>query len=262
VRADDYPILEFDPDPLALIEPAEQLEQRDLPPACVLAVQPDAIAALAGSGRAVEVHVLPTGMGPVSVYSFASQAGTVTLCNPGVGSAFAAVRTEELIALGCRAFVLCGGCGVLDSELPRGALFVAEAAVRDEGTSYHYLPPSREVAADPQALQAVRQLLDQRELVYRVAKTWTTDGVYRETRARIQRRRDEGCLTVEMEAAAVMAVCQFRRVPLAVLMHGADDVSGEAWDPREERMRDLHGERLIELAAAAALALLPEGEAR
>ena len=132
---------------------------------------------------------------------------------------------------------------------------VPTAAVRDEGTSYHYLPPSREVSPSPAAVTAIEATLARRGVAYVAGKTWTTDGFYRETAARIARRRAEGCLTVEMEAAAFFAVAQFRGVTFGQLLYGGDDVSGEAWDSRSWQSRVSIRERLFWLAAEACLQL-------
>ena len=86
-----------------------------------------------------------------------------------------------------------------------------------------------------------------------MAKTWTTDAFYRETPAKVRRRREEGCLTVEMEAAAFFAVAQFRGVPFAQLLYGGDDVSG-VWDFRAWTTHAVR-EELFWLAAEACLAL-------
>ncbi|MCX7861359.1 MAG: phosphorylase, partial [Chloroflexus sp.] len=81
---------------------------------------------------------------------------------------------------------------------------------RDEGVSYHYLPPSREVLADTSGVRALEETFRHHNVPYRMGKTWTTDAPYRETANKIAQRKAEGCLSVEMEAAAMMAVAQFR----------------------------------------------------
>jgi uridine phosphorylase len=144
---------------------------------------------------------------------------------------------------------------VLDREIAVGHLVVPASAVRDEGTSYHYLPPAREVNASPPAVAAIEQVLRQRQVPYVVGKTWTTDAVYRETPDRVKRRRAEGCLTVEMEAAAFFAVAQFRGVTLGQILYGGDDVSGEDWDHRNWQAQPGVRERLFWLAAEACLSL-------
>ena len=129
------------------------------------------------------------------------------------------------------------------------------SAVRDEGTSYHYLPPGREVAATPDVVAVLESVLTENRVEYLVAKTWTTDAFYRETPAKVARRRAEGCLTVEMEAAAFFAVARFRGVAFGQLLYGGDDVSGNAWDSREWNSRTSIRQRLFELAAQACLRL-------
>ena len=84
-------------------------------------------------------------------------------------------------------------------------------------------------------------------------KTWTTDAIYRETRAKTELRRSEGCLTVEMEAAAFFAVAQFRGVPFGQILYGGDNLDAEEWDRRDWMSRASVRERLVYLAAEACL---------
>ena len=99
---------------------------------------------------------------------------------------------------------------MLAKEIAVGHLIVVSGAVRGEGVSYHYLPPGREVTAEQSVVDQLVTTLNQRELPYLVGKTWTTDAPYRETVRKIEQRRQEGCLAVEMESAALIAVSQFR----------------------------------------------------
>jgi uridine phosphorylase len=150
---------------------------------------------------------------------------------------------------------------VLDREIAVGHVIVPTSAVRDEGTSYHYLPPGREVSASPAAVAAITQTLEARHVPYILGKTWTTDAIFRETAGKVARRRAEGCLAVEMEAAAFFAVAQFRGVTFGQMLYGGDDVSGSEWDDRGEwggcdwQGRQSVRERLFWLAAEACLAL-------
>ena len=136
-----------------------------------------------------------------------------------------------------------------------GHVVVPDSAVRDEGTSYHYLPPSREVAPSPAAVAAIITTLQRHNVPYVVGKTWTTDAFYRETAARVARRRAEGCLTVEMEAATLFAVGRFRGVSVGQLLYSGDDLSGAEWNGRQWRDRTPIREQLFRLAAGACLML-------
>jgi uridine phosphorylase len=101
--------------------------------------------------------------------------------------------------------------------------------VRDEGTSYHYLPPSREVTTNPETVATIESVLQHHQVPYITGKTWTTDALYRETAGKVQRRKAEGCVTVEMETATFLAVSQFRAVQFGQLLYGGDDLAGTEW---------------------------------
>jgi uridine phosphorylase len=251
----DFPILEYDHSPDALIEPSGIFSPIDIPQHCVLCFFQDVITNLREQGLLRVVYTLASEMGPNPVYALEVEGRPLALMHPGVGAPLAGGFTDELIALGCRKFIACGGAGVLDRDLVVGHLVVPDAAVRDEGTSYHYLPPSREVAPSPEALAAIETTLRQHGVPYLVGKTWTTDAFYRETAARVARRRAEGCLTVEMEAATLFAVGRFRGATVGQILYSGDDLSGEEWDGRKWRDRQSIRERLFWLAAEACLRL-------
>ncbi len=249
----EFPILEFDPAREAVFEPSHVVAGGALPTRCVICFFQDVFAQLRADGRLVETHPLSSEIGTHYVYAFMHEGERLALFHPGVGAPLAAFFLEEVIALGCTDFIACGGAGVLDAAIGVGQVIVPTAAVRDEGTSYHYLPAGREALPDPAAVAAIEAVLTQRGVPYRTGKTWTTDAIYRETRAKVGLRRSEGCLTVEMEAAAFFAVAQFRGVRFGQLLYGGDDLSGE-WDRRDW---DTHSSRevLFWLAADALLAL-------
>ncbi len=250
-----YPILEFDESREAVIEPSRAVKPVPVPEHCVLCFFQDAIAAERDNGSAQLVHELRSELGPHPLYRTAVNGRSVALFHPGVGAPLAAALLEEVIALGCRKFIACGGAGVLDRAIAVGHIIVPASAVRDEGTSYHYLPPARQVEAAPQAVAAIERVLKEHRCPYLVATTWTTDAYYRETPARVQLRRSEGCLTVEMEAAALFAVAQFRSVPFGQMLYGGDDVSGLEWDHRDWQGRGGIRAQLLRLAAEACLLL-------
>ena len=231
----DYPILEFDEERNAVYNPHHIGGPVDgMPAGCVLCFFHEVIRDLRERGEAVEIASLNSEHGPNPIYRVERNGRAVALVHPGVGAPMAAFVMEEMIASGASTFVACGGAGVLDAEVAVGHLVVPTSAIRDEGTSYHYLPPGREVGPHPDVLAAVERTLTRHTVDYRLAKTWTTDGIYRETPALVARRRDEGCATVEMEAAALFAVGAFREIGVAQILYGGDDVSGIGeWDHRD-----------------------------
>jgi uridine phosphorylase len=251
----EFPILEFDPSPVALLEPGTLLQPTGIAEHCVVCFFQDVIAALLEEGRLTEKKRLYSEIGSNPVYELDVNGRRLALFHPGVGAPLAGGFLEELIALGCRKFIACGGAGALDKELVLGHLVVPHSAVRDEGTSYHYLPPSREVAASPAAVAAIERVLQRDHVPYVTGKTWTTDAVYRETPAKIRLRRAEGCLTVEMEAAAFFAVAAFREVTFGQILYSGDDLSSDQWDSRHWQRETSVREKLFWLAAEACLEL-------
>jgi len=250
-----FPLLEFDPAPNAVIEPANYVRAIDAPEHCVITFFQEVIDKVAAEKQAKVIATFSWEDGPHHVYEIEHKGRRLAMMQPDVGAPVSAALLEDVIALGCRKFMVCGGCGVIEKGIAVGHLVVVSAAVRDEGTSYHYLPAARELQADPRAVAALEAELKEQGLPYLVGKTWTTDAPYRETREKVELRRSEGCLTVEMEASALMAVAQFRNVALGQVLYGGDDLSGDEWDHRDWTSRSDVREILFWLAAEACLGL-------
>jgi uridine phosphorylase len=246
-----FPILEYDPARSAVIEPHIVHKRREVPEHCVLCFFQDVIDDVCKSASVVYTSRGEEGGHPVYELHFGAR--RIAVVHPRVGAPMSAAILESLIAIGCRKFIACGGAGVLVPKVVLGHLVVPTSAVRDEGTSYHYLPASREVAPTPRALAAIESVLKANGHDYLLGKTWTTDALYRETRAKVERRKREGCLTVEMEAAAFFAVAKFRGVEFGQILYAGDDLSGE-WDHRNWMKHEIR-ERLFHLSAEACLKL-------
>jgi uridine phosphorylase len=251
----EYPILEFDSALEAILEPKLLIHPIDIPEHAVVCFFQDVITKLSQQHKARVIKHLKSEIGAHPVYELEVEGKRLAVFHPGVGAPLAAGILEEVIALGCKKFIACGGAGVLDGTLAVGHIIVPTAAIRDEGTSYHYLPPGREVHANQEAIAVIEKVLKAHHCEYLLSKTWTTDAVYRETAAKVRHRKAEGCATVEMEAAAFFAVAQFRSIQFAQLLYGGDDVSSSEWDSRLWDSHTSVREKLFWLAAEACLSL-------
>lgn len=129
---------------------------------------------------------------------------------------------EEVVASGAKKFVFFGCCGVLDDEIVQHNLIVPTAAVRDEGTSYHYAIPSDEITPDKETTELLEACLNRCGYNYVKGKIWTTDAIYRETTDIIKERKDAGCIAVDMEYSALLAAAKYRNVPFVQFFYGAD----------------------------------------
>ena len=250
-----YPILEYDSSRLAFIEPAQVIQPRDVPEACVICFFQEVIDKVVAVHQAQRLVENRWEDGPHPIYEIVYGGQRLAFFHPGIGAPLAAALLEEVIGFGCRKFIARGGCGVLQPGLAVGHLILVSGAVRDEGVSYHYVPPARGVIANAAGLRALTTILRQRGLPYQEGKTWTTDAPYRETPTKIAQRRAEGCLTVEMESAGLMAVAQFRGVTFGQVLYGGDDLSGVAWDNRAWQSQAEVRESLFWLCAEACLML-------
>ena len=99
------------------------------------------------------IFEIPTPYEKIKLYELNFQGKNLVIVNPGMGAPLAALTLEVMIALGCRKFMACGSCGVLKSEIKDGVVIIPASALRDEGTSYHYLPPSRTVEMNPSVIE-------------------------------------------------------------------------------------------------------------
>jgi uridine phosphorylase len=248
------PLAEFDPDVAAVVEPGEAV-RGEVPAAVVICFFPDAIERLVADAGGRPIARLGSEMGWHPVYEVQAEGQSVGIALGGVGAPLAAGWLEELIAFGGRRFIGAGGAGSLVPGLALGHVIVPTAAVRDEGTSFHYAPPSRTIAPTDDALAAVLATLRRRSIPFQLGTTWTTDAFYRETRGKVAARVAEGCITAEMEAAALFAVARFRGVALAQMLYAGDDLSGDAWDSRGWQAHATGRDLLLRLAVEAVVGI-------
>ena len=250
----EVPILEYDDNREALIRAWNYLKEL-LPERCVISFFGNEVREKAEREKWPLLGKLKSEVVDLPIYEVQAEGERLCVAIAFCGGPGAAVTLEELHALGCQKFIVCGGAGCIVPGSKLGALMLPTAAVRDEGTSFHYLPPAREVPCGEAALRAVREGLREMGVPFVEGKTWTTDAIYRETPDRIALRREEGCLTVEMEAAAFFAVAEFYGLTLAQILYGGDDVSGSEWDSRGWNRQKSVRENLLDTAIRLALRL-------
>lgn len=171
----------------------------------------------------------------------------------GFGAPIAAKILEDLISFGVRKFVSIGTAGSLQKEITIGDVVVCDRALRDEGTSYHYIPPSEYVHASVEMTERIKKSLDSRGVKYTVGTSWTTDAIYRETAAEVKRYQKEGVLTVEMEASALFAVAAYRNVDIGAMFTISDSVAELVWKPQFHRTEIPETLQLLFQAAVDAL---------
>lgn len=230
-----FPILEFDPHSKPIIE-AKNLYEKSRNPRgitrCLITYFQDVVEKYEHSETVNQVFRLRTeGVRP-RIYEKEINGEFIYVVPVAGGAPYAARMLESMAAIGVTKFMVCGGAGTLDDNVTKANVLVPISAVRDEGTSYHYLPPAREVFINPFVLEKIRKALRQLEEPFIEIKTWTTDASFRETEHKIAFRKSEGCSTVEMECAAYYSVAQHKKILCGQLLYAGDIVKKEGWEYR------------------------------
>lgn len=171
----------------------------------------------------------------------------------GIGAPVATMLLEELIAFGVKRFISIGTAGTLQKNLRAGDLVVCERAIRDEGTSYHYLKASKYAYASPGMTGRIKKALDAADQKYFVGTSWTVDAPYRETIAEARQYQKDGVATVEMEASALFAVAQYRGVEMGAMFTISDSLAELQWSPKFHFKKTDGGLEILYKVALAAL---------
>ena len=250
VTRHEFPILEYDTEPHGIIRPNRK-GLAVLPGRCVMTFFREVLDEYVAAEGLTELSAYNSENGRFPVYR--AERGGVEFCvvQAQVGSAAVATMADFLFGYGVKTLIACGGCGVLE-DVPAGDVIVPTSALRDEGASYHYLPPSREIELDEKPVEAIRRTLEKHNTPYVLAKTWTTDAFYRETPDMVAYRRAEGCAVVEMECAALTAVARFRGASFGQLLYSGDYVADD-YDERGWSGNTTARGRLFTLALEAIL---------
>jgi uridine phosphorylase len=171
----------------------------------------------------------------------------------GGGSPMTVELAEEFVAMGARRLVLITWGGMLQPEMKAGDIVVVDRAIRDEGASYHYLPPAKYVQADGSLADQLEEAIQELGGTCTRGATWTTDAPYRETIEEIRQYQSEGVKTVEMESAGLFTVGEVRGVSTASVVVGMDNLAELRWRA-PERLNEIL--RSFELVYTAALEVL------
>ncbi len=228
----EIPILEYDSEKQAVIMPNHENFDLELPRKAVFAFLGDAVDKYARNhgGEIVGWFESITKMYPIYKISYKGQ--ELCLVQAPMGAPAAAQILDWLISYGVREIISGGSCGALEN-FKENEFLVPYRALRDEGTSYHYMAPSRYADVHPKARKAIEKTLCEHHLKYTEVMTWSTDGFYRETKEKVTYRKAEGCSVVEMECAALAACGNMRGAVWGELLYTADSLSNvEAYDER------------------------------
>jgi purine-nucleoside phosphorylase len=176
-----------------------------------------------------------------------TQGRVAVLGNFGIGAPAITSIADELMAWGVKHLAILSLAGGLQPGLAPGSIVIADRAIRDEGTSYHYLPPGKDVQASSSLVSAISAALHMRGLPVTVGAVWSTDAPYRETREEADFYRGEGVQAVDMESAGLFAAAQVRGAQATSVFVIGDSLAGPRWSgPPNMRMLHLRLKSLLD----------------
>lgn len=225
---------ESDMDVQAMINPTDAIKPiPGFPKVCISTFSKKIIDKFATHKNTEILGVLQTANGETPIYKINYEDKEFAFYLSLVGAPAAVSCMEEVIAMGAEKLIFFGSCGVLNEDAVQKRLIVPTAAVRDEGTSYHYMAPSDEIIPDGDMTGVLKKCMEQNGCLYAEGKIWTTDAIYRETRSLIHKRKQMGCIAVDMEYSALLAAAKYRNVSFIQFFYGADSLDQEEWDIRD-----------------------------
>ncbi len=239
--------------PEALLREARRqkgLVAAEVPELCLLDPDGDIVRHLWGIGAARPVAAWSCYHSEMFGFDIGGRHVGIVGC--AVGAPYAVLLAEQMFVSGCRLLVSITSSGELVTLGPRPYFVLLDAALRDEGASYHYLPPGDFATADARLLEAVGRAVATAGPIVHRGRSWTTDAPYRETEALLRRGRELGLAAIEMESAALYALAEARALPIVCLAHVTNAMAANTGDfEKGEASGAIEALRLIESIALA-----------
>lgn len=224
---------EFDSEKNAIIDPTTRNKKmKSMPKTCVSFFSKSIMKEIVANLRPEIIANISNATAIFPVYKITVEGRDIAVFQSAMGASACVGNLEELFAFGVENLLLVGCCGCLEKDIEEYSIILPTSALRDEGTSYHYAPPSDETVLAKEPIKVIEKVLKRHKISYRKGKTWTTDAIFRETKNKLEKRKKQGAIVVDMECSAVNALCQFRGKNFAQIFYGADNLGGEEYDPR------------------------------
>ena len=217
--------------PTALLREARRqkgITSAEVPSVCILDPDGDIVRRLRQIGKARPYAYWPCYHTDLDTFELSNQ--TVGIIGRAVGAPFAVLVAEELFASGCQFLLSITSAGQIARSGPTPYFVLIDRALRDEGTSHHYAPPTEYAHADVALISKAAAELGNLDARFFVGATWTTDAPFRETADAIEWARSKGVMAVEMEAAALYAFAEAAGVKVLCIAHVTNDLGQAAGD--------------------------------
>ncbi|MBR3138763.1 nucleoside phosphorylase [Candidatus Saccharibacteria bacterium] len=233
-------MIKYDPERKTVFSPSD-LKLESKPTKCVLIFDDEIWEDYVLPNKDIETFPVTNAFGRVfDTYRYVETNGEkILLVYPTMGSAGCVCDTELIIASGINKIVAFGTCGRLSSDIAQNTIILPTSAYREEGTSYHYLPDEDEIGIDEDALNIAEQVFKEHKFEYEKGKIWTTDAVYRETEGKVKLMQERGCIGVDMELSALLALAKYRNIKFTEFLIGEDPVVNSEKAPLPRRNEEI-----------------------
>lgn len=226
-------LFEFDETKEAVINPSNFVDKiENMPEVAIACFSKTLFDKIVEGAKCIEIGKVGNTNGDRIIYEVEYNDKRLALFNICVGAPAAVADLEEIHAMGCNKFIVFGNCGVLDKNIEDCGIIIPNEAIRDEGTSYHYLKPEKTIKVNNKYVSDFKEILDKLGYSYIEGTTWTTDAFYRETRNKVESRVAMGAKCVEMECASLQAVADFRGFDFFTFFYAGDNLDLPEWDKR------------------------------
>lgn len=223
-----------DEDFKAIIEPAMSVKSiKYLPETFVLCFSKRMVDNMVNHYQLQKIGELASANGAIPLYAYEKNNRRIGLAMARVGASACVVELEELYAMGVEQVVMLGSAGVLSKEIRSNEIIIPVEAISDEGTSKHYQTTDHIISMREDVIAVLEQVFQYHQIPYQKGITWTTDAPYRETKGKLMEKLRQGCICVEMECSACLAVSAFRKKRFLQFLYAADHVDCSSWNPRE-----------------------------
>ena len=224
---------EFDANKTAIINPDMCVEKiENFPEVTISCFSEELFNEVLEFFRAKEIASVHSASGLNPIYEVTYKGKRFAMFKSMVGEPLCVGQYEEIIAMGSKRLILLGNCGVLDKRIEDCGIIIPIKAVRDEGTSYHYAKPCDTIDVNHNYRDEFKKVLKEFGYPYVEGITWTTDACYRETRDKVNKRKEMGAVCVEMECAGMQALCDFRGTEFFQFFYAGDNLDHSSWEPR------------------------------
>ena len=245
---------QYDKSPWGILRPEHVAKRKDgFPQTVVFEFSKAVIEETASRYGGEIVGKLVSVAGNTPIYKINYNGTVLGICQSWIGASACVSNMEEIVAMGAKKIFVCGECGVLDGSIEDARIIIPTCAVRDEGTSYHYLPSADEIPVNEETIDSMRLVLNRRGVAFTEGKLWTTDAPYRETQAKMELRKEMGCIAVDMECSALAAFSRLRNIKYGQFVYAADNLDADEWQQRGLTVRPVSQKAAIfELALECA----------